>query len=886
MLLMYSATWHTAPLPYDSVRKLTQSLGVSEIMASVLVRRGYFEPETASRFLSPMGELYDPFLFPEMDRVCTLIRTAAASGRKICVHGDYDVDGITSTALLVTVLEELGAAVSFHLPNRFREGYGIAKSTVEKLAADGCELLITVDCGISAREQLARATELGMESIVIDHHLPAEENIPAAPIISPLLCDYPFKELAGVGLAFKVAQGLLARPGPTGREESLHPSLQKLLDLVALGTIADCVPLLDENRNLVKRGLVQLARTHRPGLIHLMRVGQVEPSRINAGMVAFRLAPRINAAGRLEDPVPALELLLSDNEQDAEKLAGDLDAFNRERQRLENQMVAEAEAMINGWPEPRKEQRGYVVSSKGWHEGVIGIVASRLVDLHNRPVIVIAENEGQGFGKGSGRSIPGVDLYQLLRNLGPLLEKYGGHSAACGLTISLDNIEDFQNGFAEQADSVMSDTALHRTRNVDALVCGREMTLDLADELSRMEPFGLGNPSVELLVTGSGISAARATRDGRHLQCMVEAGGARSSAIGFGQAYLLEKLKATGKWDVAFRLERNEFNGSVAPQLILREFFPRSRHRDIPKGMCDCLCDYECPQRLAGSGLWSLLNEKDVLPARWIHDGGIARDSQESLGKQLRGRLFDRRGQGDIMGQLAKIVSGGQNVILLVSDVARRRHLLSQELPGPNDSIDNLLLMSSRCSPEVINERSMLAAGPGQTISMMDFATASSNPGLLSSHDHLVFIDPPPGKGSLVSMIDDAPDAWIHLFYCADEVQFTGKVLEHEYDLRAPLTRVYKHLNTGKSWSLDETTERLLLAGGKYLRQPMLVARCLRVLEELSLISIENKSGKPMLTLLESGKTSLERSSTFNEVQAFYEGCLKFLSKSLNEKVI
>ena len=886
MLLMNSATWHTTPLPYDSVRKLTQGLGVSEVLATVLVRRGYHEPETASRFLSPMGELYDPFLFPEMDRICALIRAAVASGKKICVHGDYDVDGITSTALLVTVLEELGAAVSFHLPNRFREGYGIATATVEKIAADGCELLITVDCGISAREQLARAAELGMESIVIDHHLPIEEKIPAALIISPLLCDYPFKELAGVGLAFKVAQGLLAGPGRTARDDSLPPSLQKLLDLVALGTIADCVPLLDENRYLVKRGLVQLARTHRPGLIHLMRVGQVEPSRINAGMVAFRLAPRINAAGRIEDPVPALELLLADNEQEAERLAAQLDSFNRERQRIENQMVADAEAMIKGWPEERKAQRGYVLSSQGWHEGVIGIVASRLVDFHSRPVIIITEDRDRRLGKGSGRSVPGADLHQLLRNLGHQLEKYGGHSAACGLTIDLDNIQDFQNGFAEQADSVMPDTELRQTRNVDALICGQEMTLDLADELSRMEPFGLGNPSVELLATGVSISAARATRDGRHLQCMVNAGGARSSAIGFGQAYLLEKLKPAGKWDVAFRLERNEFNGSVAPQLILREIFPRSGHDDIPAGMCDCPCDYECPQRMAGEDLWNLLAEKNIFPVNWNHESEIKQDNLAPIGKQLEGRLIDRRGLGDIPGQIAKLVSGGQNVILLVSDVARRRHLLSQDLPLANYAIENLLLMSSRCSQDVIKERSLLAAGAGQTISMMDFTTVPSNPGLLACHDHLVFIDPPPGKASFVSMIEKAPDAWVHLFYCADEVQFTGKVLEHEYDLRAPMTKIYKHLKAGKTWPLDETTERLLLAGGKYLRQPMLVARCLRVLEELDLISIEKNSGKPMVNLLESGKTSLERSSTYNQVQAFYEGCLKFLSKSLSEKVI
>ncbi|MFA6001212.1 MAG: DHHA1 domain-containing protein, partial [Thermoleophilia bacterium] len=541
--------------------------------------------------------------------------------------------------------------------------------------------------------------------------------------------------------------------------------------------------------------------------------------------------------------------------------------------------------MINGWPEPRKAQRGYVLSAQGWHEGVIGIVASRLVEFHNRPVIIIAEDEDQRLGKGSGRSVSGVDLHQRLMNTGHLLEKFGGHSAACGLTIDLENIQDFQNGFAEQADSVMADREPYQVRHVDALVCGREMTLDLADELSRMEPFGLGNPSIELLATGTRISAARATRDGRHLQCLVEAGGARSSAIGFGQAYLLEKLKPAGQWDVAFRLERNEFNGSVAPQLILREIFPGAGHKGIPSGMCDCHCDYECPQRMAGDDIWKLLSEKYVFPANWNHESETRQDNLASLKKQLEGRLIDRRGLGDIPGQVAKIVSGGQNVVLLVSDVARRRHVLSKDLPLANYTIENLLLMSSRCNQDVIKERSLLAAAAGQTVSMMDFTTASLNPDILACHDHLVFIDPPPGRASFVSMINQAPDAWIHLFYCADEVQFTGKVLEHEYDLRAPMTKLYKHLKAGKTWPLDETTERLLLAGGKYLRQPMLVARCLRVLEELDLISIEKNSGKPILTLLESGKTSLERSSTYNQVQAFYEGCLKFLSKSLSEKV-
>jgi single-stranded-DNA-specific exonuclease len=376
-----------------------------------------------------MGELHDPFLFPQMEAVCARLQAAIAAGEQICVHGDYDVDGITSTALLVTILSEMGAKVSHHLPNRFTEGYGIALPTVEKIAAGGASLLVTVDCGIGAREQLGRARELGMDVIVIDHHRPVADQLPDAEIISPLLCDYPFKELAGVGLAFKVAQALVAGgpgagpgsaaedsdgenpslAGPVAAGEDLPSSLKRLLDLVALGTIADVVPLLGENRSLVKRGLNQMARSKRPGLRALMQVGQVEPSNLSAGLVAFRMAPRLNAAGRLEDPEPALKLLLAEEEKEAAALADELDSLNRERQRIENQMVAEAEEQIGRLTEEEKARRGYVLSSPRWHEGVIGIVASRMVEQHHRPVIMVAENETHG--KGSGRSIPAFDLH-------------------------------------------------------------------------------------------------------------------------------------------------------------------------------------------------------------------------------------------------------------------------------------------------------------------------------------------------------------------------------------------------------------------------------------------------------------------------------------------
>jgi single-stranded-DNA-specific exonuclease len=618
-----STGWYTSPLPYDIVRRLSQALEVSEVTASVLARRGYSDPGEAAKFLDSAGELHDPFLFPQMQAVCDRLRRAISQDEKICIHGDYDVDGITSTALLVDILRGLGANVVYHLPNRFTEGYGIATTAVEKIASDGAQLLVAVDCGIGAREQLSRAAELGLEAIVIDHHRPVEENLPPALIISPLLCDYPFKELAGVGLAFKVAQALLGEASSGNGSADLHPDLKRHLDLVALGTIADVVPLVDENRALVKRGLIQLSRTDKPGLTALMSAGQVEPGKINAGLVAFRMAPRINAAGRLEDPRPALELLLAEDEKNAAELAGRLDGYNRERQRIENQMLAEARQMIGEWSEERQGQRGYVLSSPGWHEGVIGIVASRLTEIYCRPVIMIAENEEQGRGKGSGRSVRDFDLHESLLKLSGMLMSFGGHRAACGLTLDTASIEEFQRQFAEYADARLADEELKPRRYVDALACGRELTLDLAQELARLEPFGLGNPSVELLVTDARIQGVRVTRDGQHLQCLVEAGGVRSKAIGFGQAYLQESLKAAPDWDVACHLERNEFNGSVSPQLQLRQIFSRNDKSQAEAGLCHARCDHDCPDRVTGAKFWDLLDNNLDVPAAWSTGGTL-----------------------------------------------------------------------------------------------------------------------------------------------------------------------------------------------------------------------------------------------------------------------
>jgi len=892
---MASSPWHTSPLPYDTVRKLSRALGLSEITAAVLARRGYAEPEAASRFLAEGGTLHDPFLFPGMAGACRRLHQAFDKGEKICIHGDYDVDGITSTALLARVFRELGGEVSCHIPNRFRDGYGVTADAVRKIAGDGATLLVTVDCGISSRDELEEAGELGLDTIVVDHHRPLEGTVPPGLIISPLLCDYPFKELAGVGLAFKLAQALTAWPDGRGeddaREDSggMHPLLQRQLDLVALGTIADVVPLLDENRILVKRGLVQMARTRTPGIKALMRAGQVEPSRLNAGLVAFRMAPRINAAGRLGDAGKALALMLADTDDEANGLADSLNTLNRQRQSMENQILAEALDMVRHWPEEEQQWRGYVLSSPGWHEGVIGIVASRLVERFHRPVIMIAEDgegDGRAMGKGSGRSIPAFDLHAALGSLDELLAGYGGHRAACGLTIDLQRLDEFRRAFASLAETTLDDEDMRPSRYVDALVLGRELTLDLADELSNLEPFGMGNPSVELLVSGARIEDGRRTRDGQHLQCRVDAGGASAKAIGFGQAHLLEKLEPGNNWDVVFRLERNEFNGSVSPQMSLRAVFPGNSEGNGEEvsnpGGCRGCCTPLCPDRVQGEGFRSMLAHGAPLPAAWLDpDGEWRRDIGKGVIDGLKERTVDRRGYGAVPQQIARLAATGERVLLLVADVARRRDLLFSQLSLPGSANIGRLPAGVRCGRDIITDRlGVLSDGTGaKAVMMADFSTAAATRGLTGAFDHLVFVDPPVSPAVMASLAASAPEAWIHLIYCSDEVQFTQRVLGHEYDLREPVAGVYRRLKPERALPLDKTAERLLLAGGKYLRNPEMVVRCLTVLRELGLVSLEDSGEEPILTMPEVEKTELERSPTFVQHQRFHETCQKHLNR-------
>src|SRR3954463_418230 len=390
---MHEGTWTIRPCPHRVQTELAEELGISELTASVLVRRGYADPAEARAFLAGEQPPHDPFLLGDMQVACERIRAAVAAGKRICVHGDYDVDGISATALAVLLLRELGADVGWHLPSRFDEGYGVAASTIERLADEGCGLVLTVDCGITAVQEVAAAKARGLEVIVTDHHRPGA-TLPDCPIVATRPSEYPFPELCGTGVVYKLGQALF------GVDSDIP---KKHLDLVALATIADVVPLLDENRSMVIAGLRALARTQKVGLRALMRAAGVDPATVDAGAVGFRLGPRINAAGRLGHPRAALELLLTDDADDARRLADSLEELNRERQAVEGRILREAMQTVDSWSADERARRAYVVAGADWHEGVIGIVASRLVERYNRPVVLVAGSE-EGDWKGSGRS--------------------------------------------------------------------------------------------------------------------------------------------------------------------------------------------------------------------------------------------------------------------------------------------------------------------------------------------------------------------------------------------------------------------------------------------------------------------------------------------------
>ena len=547
-------------LPRYSLREalaLQRELGIGTVLAQVLVRRGLADPDDARSFLAA-ADRHDPSELTGIDGALEAIRTQIERGGRITVHGDYDVDGICATAIMVRALRALGADADWFIPSRLDDGYGLSTATVHRLAERGTGLIVTVDCAITAVDEVGAARAAGVEVVVCDHHTPrADGRLPDCPIVHPALGGYPCPDLCGAGVAYKLAQAL----GAATAEEDL--------ELVALATVADLVPLRGENRRLVREGLRALSITTRPGLRALMAVAKVDPGAIDTGTVGFRLAPRINAAGRLRRADAGLELLLCSAPARARAIAGELDELNAERRAVEHRILWEAEAQVAEL-EAERPRMAYVLAGEDWHPGVVGIVASRIVERHHRPALLIALDAANGTATGSGRSIPGFDLLGALHAVAGHLERYGGHRAAAGVTLDAAQLPALADAFEAHAASVLTSEQLVPVERADAVVSGHELGLDLAEQLEVLEPCGISNPAPRLLVAGARFDDVRTMGEGRHARFTVLSGGVRARAVAFGcDGKPVARLDQPH--DATFKLARNTYNGAVEPRLVLRQ---------------------------------------------------------------------------------------------------------------------------------------------------------------------------------------------------------------------------------------------------------------------------------------------------------------------------
>lgn len=570
---MMEKRWNFFEADEEIVDSLVTALEVPSYIAKILANRGITTVDDAKRFLT-RDEAYDvsPFLMKGIDKAVERIQTAIEKKEKIVVYGDYDVDGITATSLMMSVLQELGADIAYFIPNRHTEGYGLnSDSLTELIELHDAKVIVTVDCGITSVAE-AEAMPKGVDLIITDHHQPLDILPNAYVVINPKQdgCAYPEKMLAGVGVAFKLCQALWQ----TMREETLN----RYYDLVALGTVADIVPLVGENRMLVQRGLSEMKTCRNRGMYALMKVSQVDPAQVTAGSVGFRLAPRLNAAGRLSQAESGVELLLTEDDDRCRMIAEELNAENEERQRIEKEILEEAIAVI----EEKNLADDYVivVSGEGWHGGVIGIVASRIVERYYRPAIVITTEDG--MGKGSCRSIAGFDILDAIKAGQDILTKFGGHKQAAGLSLEADRIDEFRIRMNEYAAAYADNDIWRPQVKIDAVVAPTEVNEQFVHSLDMLEPFGMGNPRPLFACESMPIqSLAKIGKDQQTVKMRVQCLTSALDCIGWRMPEVTKQYRVADKVDIAFQPDINEWNGQRTVQLVMSDVRMHPLHDEM-----------------------------------------------------------------------------------------------------------------------------------------------------------------------------------------------------------------------------------------------------------------------------------------------------------------
>ncbi len=563
---MLKKKWILKEFDKERVIEMSKKFGISPLTAIIMYNRGIREDEAIEAFLSrDLSVMHDPYLIRDMDKAVKRIKQALEKKEKITIYGDYDVDGITSIAILYQHLRDMGIEVGYYVPDRIQEGYGVNKEALDKIKADGTSLIITVDTGITAVEETDYAKSIGLDVIITDHH-ECKETIPTAyAAIDPKRkdCPYPFKNLAGVGVVFKLIQAL-------DGGNSLPDLMDKYADLLCLGTVADISPLVDENRVIVTAGLNRFKNTKNVGLKALIDVS-TNGKAITTSTIGYSIAPRINASGRLGCASSSVELFLTQDEAKAKELADSLCEENVLRQQTEQKMFKEALEYIEKHPEI-KEDKVIIIPHENWHHGIVGIVSSKITEKFYKPSILFAIDGDEA--KGSGRSVNGFNLFGALENCSDLLEKFGGHELAAGLTIKTENIPEFRQKINASPAAVIDESLLVPTISIDAAIKVAYITIETVNDINKLQPFGVENPTPAFAVKNIKIHRISVMSEGKHLRMTLFKDGKYLDAVGFGMGEYFNHLKEGDMIDVTFSLDINDYKGFQNVQLILKDVRP------------------------------------------------------------------------------------------------------------------------------------------------------------------------------------------------------------------------------------------------------------------------------------------------------------------------
>ncbi|SFH37551.1 exonuclease RecJ [Desulfotomaculum arcticum] len=865
-----------------------RKLGVSPLMAQLLVNRGIYTLEAARDFLeTSMQRLHPPALMKDLTAAVEITIKALQQGNKILIYGDYDVDGVTSTALLVEIIRRLEGNVDYYIPHRIAEGYGLHTGVLQKFHESGVDLVITVDCGISAVAEVAAANKSGGPLIIItDHHEPPSELPAAAAVVNPKRkdCSYPFRDLAGVGVAFKFGQALLERAG-------MSNAWEEYLDFVCLGTIADIVSLTGENRILVRHGLPRLAGSARPGLQALFSVAGIKEETLGTREVGFMLAPRINAAGRMGDASLAVELLLCRKPDRAMEIAAILNRENQERQQMETMVLAEALGMLDG--EPRlAEQKVLVLASLNWHPGVIGIVASKLTDRFYKPVLLIACQE-DGQGKGSARSIEGFNLYQALEFCADTLLGFGGHAMAAGFSVETGKIDEFRDKINSYAERVLTEEIQSPVLELDALISLEDITYDLVNEIEQLQPYGHGNPGPMFGMSGVKLVNCRGVgKKNAHLKMLLRQSNKVMDGIGFNLGKFAGELAAGKDVSVAFTPSVNSWQGRQTLQVEVRDLQKPGTgvaenldHRSLQDDSMRLADDLVLvPESLAGALKNILISQSHNIPPELkMLKALFSADAVPATEPPQCGSELHSAGRTGIISRLA--VKEGRTILLV--NCARQTLQIYRHLKDYNrECADKLAYIHGFMPPETVNHE-LASVEQGETgIAIGTYGSITHLDNWGEIFGRVILVSPPATEVDWA--VAGRFSGQLEALYTTGDWEENRRHLQEIAPERDVLALFYALLRAnarnGEGVLRKPTVIAALVREGVNISSSITITVAAAVFAELNLLQYQWQNGMLKYKLLPSGsqKRDLMESPIYVGVRNIKAKGLEWISRALN----